>query len=197
MVRLARPDDAPALDDVLADAFFDDPISVHLLPDASRRRDRLRLGMGHVMRSTYLANDGAWTTDALDGVALWAKPGDAKPSALRQLRDLPTFARSFGRRLPRAISAFGSAEKRRPDEDHWFLDIIGVRPDRQGHGVGSALLRAALTQIDQTGAPAFLVTSNPSNVPFYEKLGFVVGEEYDIGPVHVWPMLRRAEAAGL
>ncbi len=44
--------------------------------------------------------------------------------------------------------------------------------------------------------PAFLVTSNPSNVPFYEKLGFAVGEEYDIGPVHVWPMLRRPEATG-
>jgi GNAT superfamily N-acetyltransferase len=196
MVRLARPDDAPVLDQVLADSFFDDPISVHLLPDTGRRRERLRLGMGHVMRSTYLANDGAWTTDALDGVALWAKPGDAKHSALQQLRDLPTLARSFGRHLPRAISAFGSAEKRRPDEDHWFLDIIGVRPDRQGHGVGSALMRAALTQIDEAGLPAFLVTSNPTNVPFYEKLGFAVDEEYDIGPVHVWPMLRPSEATG-
>jgi hypothetical protein len=64
MVGRGRPYDAPAIDDVLADAFFDDLISVHLLPDASHRRDRLRLGMGHVMRSTYLANDGAWTTDA-------------------------------------------------------------------------------------------------------------------------------------
>lgn len=196
MVRRALPDDAPALDDVLADSFFDDPITVHLLPDASRRRDRLRLGMGHVMRAAYLPNDGAWTTDALDGVALWAKPGDMKPSALRQLRDLPTFARSFGRHLPRAMSAFGSAEKRRPDEDHWFLDIIGVRPDRQGAGVGSALMRTALAQVDEAGLPAFLVTSHPSNVPFYVKLGFEVTEEYDIGPVHVWPMLRKPAATG-
>lgn len=195
MIRLARPDDAPRLDDVLADSFFDDPISVHLLPDASRRRQRLRLGMGHVMR-TYIASDGAWTTDGLEGVALWAKPGDPKPSAMQQLKDLPTFLRSFGRQLPRAMRAFGSAERRRPDDDHWFLEIIGVRPDRQGQGVGSGLLRAALTEIDSAGLPAFLVTSNPSNLPFYEKLGFAVGEEYDIGPVHVWPMLRPPETAG-
>jgi hypothetical protein len=52
---------------------------------------------------------------------------------------------------------------------------------------------AALTEIDSAGLPAFLVTSNPSNLPFYEKLGFAVGEEYDIGPVHVWPVLRPAE----
>ena len=189
MVRPARPDDAPRLDDVLADAFFDDPISVHLVPDASRRRDRLRLGMGHVLR-TYIASNGAWTTDDLEGVALWAKPGDPKPSALQQLKDLPTFARSFGRHLPRAMRAFGTAEKRRPHEDHWFLEIIAVQPDRQRHGIGAALLRPALTEIDRAGLPAFLVTSNPSNVPFYEKLGFAVDDEYDIGPVHVWAMLR-------
>src|SRR5687767_11004336 len=85
VIRLARPDDAPRLDDVLADSFFDDPISIHLLPDASRRRDRLRLGMGHVMRS-YIASNGAWTNDDLEGVALWAKPGDPKPSAMQQLK---------------------------------------------------------------------------------------------------------------
>src|SRR5687767_9067649 len=134
MIRLARPDDAPRLDDVLADSFFEDPISAHLLPDTSQRRNRLRLGMGHVMR-TYIATDGAWTTDGLDGVALWAKPGDPKPSAMQQLKDLPTFVRSFGRHLPRAMRAFGSAERRRPDDDHWFLEIIGVSPGRQGQGV--------------------------------------------------------------
>lgn len=58
MVRLARPDDAPALDDVLADAFFDDPISMHLLPDASCRRDRLAgscAGVRHVRSSAVPA----------------------------------------------------------------------------------------------------------------------------------------------
>jgi GNAT superfamily N-acetyltransferase len=195
MLRLARAEDAPELDDVLADSFFDDPISVHLLPDAARRRDGLRRGMGQVMRTAYMPHAGAWTTEGLDGVALWAKPGDPKPSALQQLRELPIFARAFGRRLPRAMKAFATAEKRRPEEDHWFLDIIGVRPERQGEGIGSALLRAGLAEVDKDGVPAFLVTSQPRNVPFYEWLGFGVTEEYDIGPVHVWPMLRMPATA--
>jgi GNAT superfamily N-acetyltransferase len=193
MVRLARAADAPVLDDVLAAAFFDDPISAHLLPDTARRHDGLRRGMGRVMRTTYIAHGGAWTTEELDGVAMWAKPGDPKPSAFELMRDLPMLVRAFGRRLPRAMGAFGSVEKRRPEEDHWFLDIIAVRPDRQGAGVGSALVRAALDEADAAGLPAFLVTSQPKNLPFYERLGFAVTEEYDIGPVHVWPMLRRAQ----
>lgn len=189
-VRLAREDDAPTLDGVLADAFFDDPINVHLVPDEARRDAALRRGMGHVLRQTYLPNGGAWTTEELDGAALWGKPSDPKPSMLEQLRQLPTFAAAFGRHLPRAMRAFGSVEKRRPSEPHWFLDLLAVRPDRQGQGIGSALVTAGLTEAGRMGVPAFLVTSNFRNVPFYERAGFDVTEEYDIGVVHVWAMLR-------
>jgi len=194
-VRLARIDDAPTLDGVLADAFFDDPINVHLVPDEARRDAALRRGMGHVLRQTYLPNGGAWTTDELEGVALWAKPGDPKPSALEQLRQLPTFAAAFGRHLPRAMRAFGTVEKRRPSEPHWFLDLLAVRPDRQGQGIGTALVTPGLTEASRTSVPAFLVTSNGRNVPFYERLAFEVTEEYDIGVVHVWAMLRAPERA--
>ena len=193
-VRPARIDDAPTLDGVLADAFFDDPINVHLVPDEARRDAALRRGMGHVLRQAYLPNAGAWTTAELDGVALWGKPDDPKPSLLEQLRQLPTFAAAFGRHLPRAMRAFGTVEKRRPSEPHWFLDLLAVRPDRQGRGIGSALVTSALAETDRTGVPAFLVTSNDRNVPFYERLGFKVTEEYDIGAVHVWAMLRGRDA---
>jgi GNAT superfamily N-acetyltransferase len=193
-VRAARIDDAPTLDGVLADAFLDDPINVHLVPDEARRDVALRRGMGHVLRHTYVPNGGAWTTDELEGVAMWGKPDDPKPSALEQLRELPAFAAAFGRRLPRAMRAFGTVEKRRPSEPHWFLDLLAVRRDRQGRGIGSALVNAGLTQAGRTDAPAFLVTSNDRNVPFYERLGFDVIEEYTIGPVRVWSMLRPAAA---
>ena len=193
-IRLARLDDAPTLDGVLADAFFDDPINIHLVPDERRRDAAIRRGMGHVLRQTYLPNRGAWTTEELDGAALWGKPGDPKPSMREQLRQLPAFAATFGRRLPRAIRAFGTVEKRRPSEPHWFLDILAVRPDRQGQGIGSALVRAGVAEASRMGVPTFLVTSNPRNVPFYERLGFDVTEEYEIGVVHVWAMLRPPEA---
>lgn len=190
-IRQARPEDAVALDHVLADAFFADPLNDWLLPDESRRGAALRRGMGHVMRHDYIPRGGGFTTEELDGVALWAKPDGPKPSPLEQLRALPTFAAAFGRRLPRAMRAFGTVEKRRPDEPHWFLDILAVRPDRQGRGIGSALMGAGVAEADRAGVPAFLVTSNPRNVPLYERVGFEVTEEYDVGPVHVWSMLHR------
>jgi hypothetical protein len=41
------------------------------------------------------------------------------------------------------------------------------------------------------GVPAFLGTSNERNLALYERFGFLVSEEFDVGPVHVWAMLRQ------
>lgn len=189
-VRLARLEDAPVLDQVLADSFFDEPVNAYFFPDTARREAATKMGMGYVLREMYLPKDGAWTTGDLDGVAMWNKPGDPKPSVLRQLRGLPAMARAFRGRLPRALAAFGAADKLRPTEPHWHLDIVGVSPDRQGLGIGSALVNVGLVEADRAGVPAFLVTSDAPNVPFYEHLGFTVTEEFDIGPVRGWAMLR-------
>lgn len=194
-VRLTRTDDAPTLDGVLADALFDDPINVYLVPDEARRGAALRRGMGHVLRQQYLPNDAAWTTEDLSGVALWGKPDDPKPSALGQLRQLPAFASAFGRHLPRAMRAFGTVEKHLPPQPHWVLDLLAVRPDRQGQGIGSALVTAGLAEARRMGVPAFLVTSKRRNVPFFEHAGFDVIEEFEIGPVGVWAMLHAAAPA--
>ena len=65
-----------------------------------------------------------------------------------------------------------------------------MRPDRQVRGIGSALLEAGLAGAGADGVPAFLVTSNARNLPLYQRHGFAVTEEYDVGPVHAWAMLR-------
>ena len=135
-VRLARLEDAPILDQVLSDSFFDEPTNVYFFPEADRRAAATRLGMGYVLREMYIPIDGAWTTEDLDGVAMWHKPGDPKPSALQQLKGLPTMARAFRGRLPRALSAFGTAERLRPAEPHWHLDIVGVAPTGRDSGLG-------------------------------------------------------------
>jgi len=60
-----------------------------------------------------------------------------------------------------------------PKEPHWYLPIFGVDPARHGNGLGSALLRHATARTDAAGLPAYLESSNPRNVTFYERHGFV------------------------
>ena len=58
----------------------------------------------------------------------------------------------------------GETEKRHPREEHWYLEVLGTRPDRQGEGLGSALIRHGLERAEQDGLPAYLESSKESNV---------------------------------
>jgi ribosomal protein S18 acetylase RimI-like enzyme len=80
-----------------------------------------------------------------------------------------------------------------PAEPHWYLPMIGVDPPHQGCGYGSALLRHALMQCDKDHVPAYLESSNPANVPLYERHGFVVLGTIQVGSSPpITPMLRAA-----
>ncbi|MFY9658102.1 MAG: N-acetyltransferase [Methylocystis sp.] len=50
-----------------------------------------------------------------------------------------------------------------------FLTPLGVHPDRQRQGVGLALLRHALRELEQRGETLFFVVGHPS---YYPKAGF-------------------------
>lgn len=57
------------------------------------------------------------------------------------------------------------------------LGPIGVLPDRQRRGIGSALVRAALEEAADRGEPAVILLGDPS---FYAPLGFVPGSRYGL-----------------
>jgi len=82
-------------------------------------------------------------------------------------------------------------EARHPHERHYYLPVIGIRPEWQGRGFGSALLRPILERCDREVTPAYLETANPANLGLYERHGFAVRERLDLRDgLRVWTMLR-------
>lgn len=61
-----------------------------------------------------------------------------------------------------------------------YLWFIGVNPELQGKGLGSALFQEIEAQ-NKTQLPTYLETSTETNLPFYQKLGFEVYREVDLG----------------
>lgn len=78
-----------------------------------------------------------------------------------------------------------------PKEPCWHLPQIAADVTARGQGLGSALLEYGLRRCDAEGAAAYLESSNPRNVPLYERFGFEVIGEIRAGSSPVMhPMLR-------
>ena len=79
-----------------------------------------------------------------------------------------------------------------PKEPHWYLPLIGVDPPRQRQGHGAALLKYGLAACDRDGTAAYLESTNPRNVPLYQRHGFELLGTIQAGrSPPIFPMLRK------
>ena len=53
-----------------------------------------------------------------------------------------------------------------------LIHIVSVRPDRQRHGIGTALVRAAARRFRERGATSLSVTVPGDNLAFWKQLSF-------------------------
>jgi GNAT superfamily N-acetyltransferase len=195
-VQRATADDAAHLAGVLARAFYDDPPMRWVLPDDSRRMAVLERGSLLFLRRLYLPQNQCWTTASGNAVATWELPGQWKLGVGQQLRLLPAMLRVYGRGLSRVASAITALERDHPSEPHMYLPFVGVEPNWQGRGLGTAVLRPVLDRCDAEGLPAYLEASTPRNRELYRRLGFDVTAEIVLGKGSppVWRMWRAPHA---
>jgi ribosomal protein S18 acetylase RimI-like enzyme len=184
----------------LTRAFLDDPVMKWIFPDEGMRERRLPPFFASALRSTGLHSEGTEVVVAagqVQGCAIWMAPGTWRPPLRRQLAALPSVVLRLRSRLPVASVTYGALQRVHPERPHWYLSGIGTDPQAQGTGVGSELMRSRLIRCDAAGEPAYLESSNESNVPFYQGHGFRVTGELTIpggGPTF-WLMWRQPQPA--
>ena len=172
--RHATRADAARLGRALAEAFRTDPVWRWIAPDRARWDAHAQASFTADVRSA-LQKGHVYTTDDRAGAAMWSPPGVGRGIDLAKLRSGLAVARLLGpRRLAPGLRILQAMEKAHPRREHWYLAMLGTHPDHQGRGVGSAVLTPVLDRCDRDGTPAYLESSNPANVPFYEHHGFVV-----------------------
>jgi ribosomal protein S18 acetylase RimI-like enzyme len=194
--RPATRADVKGLSRTLGKAFFDDPVMAWMLPDADQRARKLHKLLEALTRYHHLGHGGVEV--ALDGAggigaaALWDPPGAWRQSRLAELRAMPGLLLAFGRSLTRGLAAEELMKAAHPEEPHWYLAVIGSDPDVRGKGFGNVLMRSRLQRCDAEYAPAYLESSNPDNVPYYERFGFEVTGELKLpsGGPSLIPMWR-------
>jgi ribosomal protein S18 acetylase RimI-like enzyme len=196
--RPARKADIAELSHALGRAFYDDPVSIWIMPDDKARTAHLSKFFATVARHHHLAGGGVEVArggPTIGAAALWDPPGRWKQSAREQLMMLPSFIFGFGPRLTtsRKLGALlGQMKQQHPEEPHWYLAVLGSDTVVRGKGYGHALMQSRLDRVDAEHAPAYLESSKYANIAYYQRFGFEVTGEIVVpegGPT-LWPMWR-------
>jgi GNAT superfamily N-acetyltransferase len=189
-MRPATVDDVQCLKRMLAEAFFDDPVFAWLMPEDSKRLARLRRYFGVDLRHYSLPRGRVWTSADLSGAALTLPPGKWRVPPHTSLLQ----GGAFGVHMPKAARMGAAMEWNHMRElrgPHYYVRDIGVHPDMQGKGMGSALLRPTLDRCDREGLPAYIEASSERSAALYERLGFQHIKELRVGgSPPLWLMIR-------
>jgi GNAT superfamily N-acetyltransferase len=193
--RPAQKADVRMLSHTLARAFYDDPVMLWLLPDDKSRIAHLRRLFATMTRHHHLSRGGVEVGCAgsdIGAAALWDPPQQWQETRRGKLAMVPTFVRVFGRRVAIGSAVQEVMKRAHPEEPHWYLAVIGSDPTVRGQGYGQVLMRSRLQRCDAEYCPAYLESSKPENVPYYERFGFTVTGEIRLphGGPPIWPMWR-------
>ncbi len=183
--HLVLPSDADRAARLLAQAFHDDPVLNWLFTGSSDVQAALEAFFPVAMTSA-LTRGHLYRSPGWEAVAYWSPPGAHgmfNPEHRTTVDELVVGEIGLERaaetsQLGEILAAHHIAEP------HFYLPFIGVSPEAQGTGKGKLVMQPVLDLCDLHGLPAYLESSNPRNIPFYQRLGFEITAEFaaDGGP---------------
>jgi ribosomal protein S18 acetylase RimI-like enzyme len=192
-IRRAHQGDIAVAGQVMADAFFDDPVFRWCMPDDDRRAGILPAFFS-LVAATLLPYDEVHVTGDGAGAAFWVPPGQPSvpaaeaPAFEERLAELLTDAEA-----ERTFAVVELLESNHPHDHHDYLWFLGVRAGRQGQGIGSALLNWMLERTDAGGHAAYLEATSEGNRRLYRRHGFEVVKELSVADCpSLWAMWRPA-----
>ena len=180
--------------EVIGLAFADNPSALaNVRGDRARAcrtmREAVRVAkFGRTWSYALVAVEGGRVVGALNA----AKWPHCQLGVFEKIRSAPSMMRIMRGDLRRAFTMMAKREAHDPRRPHWHIGPVGVHPDLQGCGIGTALLRSFLSDVDEGGYSTFLETDVDRNVILYEKLGFAVTGHEDIVGVDTRFMWREA-----
>ena len=187
-IRSATSDEIPRAVAAIVAAFLTDPPARFAWPSPHDYLSAMPVATGEFAGSCF-QHGTAYVSADFCGAALWLPPGvEPNGQALEKVfRDT-----AKPEHMDDLLATFEKMEQSHPREAHWYLPQIGVDPNAQGKGIGAALMRYALARCDQERSLAYLEASKLQNIPFYQRHGFEVTGEIQVGSAPlVTPMLRK------
>lgn len=189
-IKTATVSDQAQLIATLTLAFNTDPIMRWMYPTPQEYLTYFPVFAG-AFGGRAIEQGTAYYIDGYSGAALWLEPNvhpdfDAIATLVQQSIAPEDQALLF--------EVFEQMAHYHITEPHWYLPLMGVEPAQQSLGYGAALIKSVLEQCDRDQIPAYLESTKPENVPFYERRGFeLIGTvQLETAPP-VFSMLRKPQ----
>lgn len=173
-VRVATRDDLEGVTETLTAAFESDPLWSWAFPERAGLEAWWRFLIASALRYPWV-----WIAGDYAAASVWIPPGGTEVTGEEEASIESRLTELVGPRALEVAELLERFDASHPaGEPHYYLSLLGTRPDRRGKGIGMALLAENLASIDAAGMPAYLESSNATaNDARYEGLGFIrIGE---------------------
>lgn len=180
-MKTAHHQDKKLVIDILCRAFDANQSINYIVTQDRKRKARIRVLMEYSFDVCYLFGK-VLLSDDKKGAALIVYP-ESKKTTLRSLcLDIRLIFRCIGlRNVRKTIDRESIIKKVQPKEPMLYLWFIGTEPLEQNKGIGGCLLHDIIQLADREGKPIYLETSTVRNIPWYQKFGFDIYNERDLG----------------
>lgn len=188
-VEAASDDRREAILRTITLGFATDPVARWVWPDPAKYFE-VQPQFVDAFGGNGFAHGSVYETDCRRAAAMWLPP-EVEPDSDRMML---LAAQSVAPERLEEIGAFmAQMDDFHPKAPCWYLPMIAADPFATGQGLGAALMKHALSVVDQAGLPAYLESSNARNISLYERHGFAVMGEIQAGTSPVMtPMYRAA-----
>lgn len=173
-MRKATSSDKSIILDILTRSFSDNKSVNYVVKQDQNRVDRITRLMDY---SFNVCNEfgEVWISDDQQACALILFPDKKRSSFRTLLWDLKLASSVIGlNRISAVLKREAMIKSNHPKEPIAYLWFIGVNPELQRKGLGSAFIQEVIKECEGKKRPIYLETSMESNLPFYRKFGFEI-----------------------
>lgn len=167
--------------DILSNSFDDNKSVNYIVKQDSQRKGRIRQLMSYSFDVCHSFGK-VLLSDDKSGCALIVLPDKKKTTPKSILWDLKLISSCTGiANIKKAMDRESKIKKLQPNIPMYYLWFIGVDPTMQNKGVGSTLIKDIISNSQSENRTVCLETSTIKNLPWYEKFGFKIYNELDLG----------------
>lgn len=180
-MKKASYNDKNLIVDILTKSFDTNQSVNYIIKQDKKRIKRINSLMDYSFEICNLFGD-IFLSDDGKACALVLYPDKKKSTLQTIMLDLKLIFTSIGiENIKKTLLRESMIIKAQPKELMYYLWFIGVDPECQNSGIGSELLNEVIEDSRLKQRAIYLETSTLRNLPWYEKFGFKIYYEADLG----------------